>query len=225
MRRAPGWPWILDCDRAVDRWTLAAEVVKARRRTRRAQLLVAAGVMSLITSLAVSADVRRTACRVPGLRSLCAAAALGNVPSAAEQAHWEDALARHTRSALQAYLTAFPDGAYAEPAKARLAGCKTQIAVTLGPEKTIRERWPVNPRRAHPLPSEDAARQDATDRGNDDARGYCADYQRTGEVISAQVEPRTWECLPLEDGVTCGFEGDIVCRVRDRIRSDDDICH
>lgn len=221
-----GWPWIIDCNSAFEDWTLSSEVAQEYRRRWRGRLLLAMAATSLLLllSLAVSAEVRRTTCRAPGLRSLCAAVGIGNVPTSAEQAQWEEALAQRSGDGLRAYLRTYPEGAYADEARTGLAGCKTVRVESLGPEKDVPYPWIVNPLRAHPLPTEDSARREAVDRGNEDARTNCKVHRRTGDLLSAQVEPHKWTCIKLDDGFTCGFEGDVVCRVRDRIQSDDERC-
>ncbi|TMQ28184.1 MAG: CHAT domain-containing protein [Deltaproteobacteria bacterium] len=100
------WPWGIDCDPAYEDWTLGAELAQQRRRTRwqHLRLAAAATVLLLPLSLVVSADARRTACRAPGLHSLCAVIGTGGVPTAKEQALWEDARAQPTGDGLRAYL-------------------------------------------------------------------------------------------------------------------------
>lgn len=108
----PGWPWILDCDPGYEAWTLAAEQARQARRAWRVQLLLAAAAafLLLMTSLVLSADARRTTCRAPGLRSLCTAIGIGDVPTPAEQALWDEARRQPSGDGLRAYLRRYPAG-------------------------------------------------------------------------------------------------------------------
>jgi hypothetical protein len=225
-REPPGWPWILDSDPAFDAWSLGSEVTRGHLRTWRGRLLPAFAAISLLllTSLAVSAGARRAMCQARGLRSLCASIGIGNVPTAAEQALWDESLAQRTGDGLRAYLRSYPEGTYTDEARSRLAACKTERVERWGSEKDIPYRWTVNVLRAHPLPTEDAARRNAVERGNEDAKDHCRAHRRTGDLLSAHAEPHSWMCIKLGDGFTCGFDGDIVCHVRDRILTDDERC-
>jgi hypothetical protein len=64
----------------------------------------------------------------------------------------------------------------------------------------------------------------AVERGNLDAASTCAPQRRVADLLSAVAEPRAWRCAPRDGGVACGFDGEIVCRVRDRIRGEQERC-
>jgi hypothetical protein len=184
------------------------------------RLLVATAAMSLllVTSLIVSAGARRTACGVPGLGSLCAAVRIGGVPTPAEQTLWDDALAQDSCDGLRAYLRTYPQGVYAEEAKSRLEG--RWIEETLGPERDVRYMLTVNPKR--PLPTEVAARRDAQERGNQDAGTMCKPGENASfvQLLASWAESSHWKCDEGAGGFTCGFDGEIVCRVRNRISAE-----
>jgi hypothetical protein len=74
------------------------------------------------------------------------------------------------------------------------------------------------------LPTEADARRDAVERGNLDAATTCAPQRMVADLLSAAAEPRAWRCVPRDGGFACGFDGEIVCRVRDRIRSEQERC-
>lgn len=209
------WPWIIDCDPDHEAWTLSSEREPGRSWGR--WLLVAVAAMSLLlaTSLIVSAEARRTTCRVPGLRSLCAAVGIGDVPAPAEQALWDDALRQDSENGLNAYLHRYPTGVYADEAKSRLAGCQTKE--TPGEEKEFRSVLTVP--RARPWPTEDEARRDALERGHRDAGTMCKALEERDLLLSAQAEPQDWKCDKDTGGFTCLFHGEIVCRVQQRIKS------
>ncbi|HEX7942082.1 MAG TPA: hypothetical protein VF488_09770, partial [Gemmatimonadaceae bacterium] len=224
--RTPAWPRMIDCDPAYETWMLRAELDQTARRTGWARLLGGVGTPIVILSsvLALSADARRTACRAPGLRALCAATGIGQVPTADEQALWARALAQRSGDGLRAYLQAYPRGAYVDEARVRLDGCSHERVETLGPEKAVRYPLTINANRADLRSSEAEARDDALVRGNRDAATACALLDAASKVLSSVAEPRDWKCV--EDGhrFTCGFDGAIVCHVRDRSVSDEEHC-
>jgi len=147
----PAWPWIIDYDPAFEAWSLGSELAAEARRTRRWRILLAIAAMSLllVTPLAVSAEARRTTCRVPGLRSLCAMVGIG--PTRAEQTLWDDARAQRSGDGLRAYLRAYPRGVYADEALARERGCTVEHVETLGPARDVRLPLTV-PRGTHCRP-------------------------------------------------------------------------
>lgn len=168
------WPWIIDCDPNFETWTLGSEVDQGHGRRRRGGPLVIAAVTSVLaTSLALSAETRRTTCRVIRLRPLCVVIGTDDVPAL---------------------------------------------------DKSIRYPLTVNPTRARPLPTEEDARRDAVTRGNRDAANTCAPLRLKADLVWALVEAHEWNCTELAHGFACGFDGEIVCRVRDRTDSQKPIC-
>jgi len=209
----PSWPWIIECDPSYDAWDLRREAARGRWR-RRGRAVVVASLLLMLLSL-FSADARHTACRAPGLRSLCAAVGIGGIPTQAEQALWDKALEDRFEHGLQAYLAAYPSGIYASEASARLQACQRVPVETLGPEYDIRhERWPVP--RATRFSTHEEACSDAQTRGEQDAKEQCGLLTRTENIVSASFEPGACMCTDYEHQVACGVEGAIVCRVRDR---------
>jgi len=219
------WPWILDCDPDYEGWTLGSE--RRADRSWRHQLLFAVVAMSLVltTSLVINSEARRTMCRVPGLRSVCVAVGIGNVPAASEQALWDNALRQDTEDGLREYLRTYPRGAFVDEARSRLDGCRFEHVETLGPERSHRYRWRVNPTYARFLRTEDEARRNALERGYQDAATTCESLaSKALLLLSAQAEPHEWRCTQDEHGFACGFDGDIVCRLQDRIEFDREHC-
>lgn len=220
---APPWPWIFDCDPDYESWTLGRELA---RRTWRFRLLLTAALTALVlmTSFALSAGARQTVCRVSGLHALCARLGFVTQPTMAEQALWDNARKQRSEDGLQAYLRSYPQGVYADEAKSRLQGCKSERVETLGSARDQRFPLTVNARRAHLLPSEAEARTDAQTRGNEDAASACRSLQSSAEVLSAVAEPRRWDCVEYEHRFSCGFDGESVCHVQDHIASDRKDC-
>jgi hypothetical protein len=221
---APSWPWIIDCDPAYADWTLGAEVAEVRGRTRWQRLRLTAVAMLLLLSLLllVSADARRTACRAPGLRSLCATIGTGDVTTAQEQALWEDARAQSTGDGLRAYLRTYPRGVHADEARSRLQTCSHVRVETLGSEREI--RYPLNEIRMEHLATEQEARDDAQRRANKRAASECESLHHTSMILSTAAEVQYWKCTPLDGRFACGVQGEIVCRFRERIPSDQERC-
>jgi hypothetical protein len=182
-----GWPWIIDCDPAIETWRIGS-------RSGRLRWLLAALVLSaslVVGAIAVIAS-----------------------PGAAERALWKRALAMDSGDGLREYLGTYPKGAFVEEARSRLAGCRMEE--TLGPAHDVTYRLPVNTKGA--WPSEDEARRDARERGDQDAADACASLAFASVVLSSQAKPRDTGCRRDDDGVRCGFEGDVVCRIQDKLR-------
>jgi CHAT domain len=211
----PSWPWIIDCDPSYDTWDLGHEAARVPWR-RRVRAIVVVSLLLLLLSLVFSADVRHTACRAPGLRSLCAAVGIGGIPTQAEQALWDKALGDRSENGLQAYLAAYPSGVYASEAIARRQACREVHVETLGPEHDIRySPWPVP--RDNRFSTRAEACSDALTRGEKDAKKQCESLASTESVLSASFEPEECKCTDYADKVACGFEGTTVCHVRDKI--------
>jgi hypothetical protein len=173
--------------------------------------------------LTLSVEARRSACRVSGLRSLCAAIWRDAVPSPEEQALWDQAVVQTTGDGLRAYLQAHPTGIHADEARARLQGCSTVRIETPEPARDM--RYSLTVIRMAPFPTEQAAQDDALARGNDDAARHCESMRdRSMEVLSSAAVLREWKCTPLDGRFACGFVGDIVCRVRERVATNQERC-
>jgi hypothetical protein len=220
---APPWPWIFDCDPDYEGWTLGRELTRRIWRTR---LLVAAVLTTLVlmASFTLSAGVRQTACSAPGLHALCARLGFETGPTTAEHALWDSARRQRSREGLQAYLRSYPRGVYAEEARSRLQGCRSERVETFEPARDRRFPLTVNARLAHLLPSEAEARADAQARGNEDAAWACQALQGAAEILSAVAEPRRWDCKEYEHRFSCGFDGETICHVKNHIAFDRTDC-
>ncbi len=227
QHETPRWPWIIDCDPDYEAWTPGSETAQKPGRAWWGRLLFATAAMAMLAarSLVFSAEARRTACRTPGLRSLCVAVGIGDVPTPAEQAPWDEALAQRSGDGLQEYLHRYPSGVHAVEATSRLLGCQHESVETLGPERDVRFVLAVSPIPANALLTEDAARRDALTRGNRDAATTCEPLRRNARLLSAVAEPHDWKRAEQDHGFACGFDGEIVCRVRDVIEFDHERCH
>lgn len=158
---------------------------------------------------------QKLVCHAPGINGICGANGWGGAPSAAQDKAWSAAIARSDGEGLRAYLRRWPRGAYAVEAQARLAGCRTGEA----------EAWTAQDRRlpmylgfgAEPRATEAAARADAIERGTRDGQGLCVAFS-SGEfrLRSAEPSPKTWRCQGGPGGQSCGFEGEVICRIEAR---------
>jgi hypothetical protein len=189
-----------------------------------AGIAAAAITLLLATTMVLSAGARHTACRTPGLRSLCGLLGLG--PSPEEQAMWNAALTQPSCDGLRAYLRTYPapSGAYVEEATSRLSGRLTVTTEALGPERE--DRFPLAVRLTDPpLPTEHDARHDALTRGNEDAVTTCKPLGMKAQIVSAHAEDHRWTCSKLGDRYACAFDGEVVCRVRDRVVTETERCN
>lgn len=218
------WPWILHCDPRYEAWTLASERPPERRGRRWAAAALVLAAVLLVSSMLSSAETRRTVCRAPGIAAACARLGIGEVPSAAEEALWGEAARQATGAGLRAYLRRFPAGAYAEEAHRRLAACQIEKVETLAPPREQRYRLPVPPRYTPLLLTEQAARDDALVRAERDAATYCDSYRWIAQLVATEVRPGAWSCSAWEGGFVCGFDGEILCRLQDRLVTEEERC-
>jgi len=222
----PSWPWVFDCDPAYSNWTLRSAIT--RRPWWRPLILAAAAVGLLLSlSFALSAETRRAACRLAGLRPLCAAIGIGSVPTDEEQALWDQAVAQCSGDGLRAYLQHYPTGAYAHEVQSRLDTCMSVRVEALGPERTTRYGWIVDRDYMRLFATEQAAHDDALRRGRAEAARYCEPLATNHyiDILSTSIEPEEWKCIDKDHQFTCGFRGTIVCSIRDRIYSLEERCH
>lgn len=195
------FPWLLDCDPSVRRWRFAQE------RRLLSSKWAAVVLTAVVGAMLFSAPARR------------AALGIGSVPTAAEQRLWLEAKRTPTGEGLRAYLRSYPMGAYAEEASARLAGCARVDAGELASPRPYSYAQHIKPL-LDPLPTEEAARRDALERGARDAASTCERFRRSATLTAATSQPRTWSCPPREGGFACGYQGDLVCEIRERIWSE-----
>ena len=192
---------------------------RPRTPARRARVLaawasglgVAAAVLGFATNLV---GLQKPLCMVPGLHAVCASWGLGGVPSKEEEVLWAQRIAGDCVG-LRTYLTRFPKGAFAEE-----AGRMLQAAATVEKESwTPQEQRLLLTVRAtlDPLPSEQAAREDALKRGAADASQACKGFN-SGEfrLVTATAEAQSWRCSSRGYGTACGFNGEAICQVEAR---------
>jgi hypothetical protein len=203
----------------------AQAVVAGRQRPRpttpglRARLLagwvsafgVAATVLGFASDLA---GLQGHLCKIPGIHGVCASRGFGGLPTQEEENLWSRRLAGDCEG-LRAYLSRFPQGAYAEEAGRRL-----QAAETVEKESWVQEErsLPLTVRTTlAPLVNEEAARADALARGATEARTTCESFNsREFRLVSAAAEVQSWRCSARGSGSVCGFDGKAVCRVEAR---------
>lgn len=156
---------------------------------------------------------------------MCRAVGVAQVPSRAEQAKWEAAIAEATGAGLRAYLAAYPRGRHVEEARARLAACERTPTSWLEAPREVRYRLTVSPLREAPQTTRAFAWAAALLRGREEARSTCETHRRSGEVRAAEVAPERWRCEEVPGGVACGFDGDIVCHVQERVPVEIERCN
>jgi hypothetical protein len=156
------------------------------------------------------------------VRALCRQAGLGGVATRAEEALWV-ARAAGDCEPLRAYLADFPGGACAEEAQKRLQAAGASREETWNPAQ---RRLPMTVRQSlDPLATESAARADALTRGAEEARLVCAGFN-AGEfrLVSSSAGARSWRCAARGGGAVCGFDGEAVCEVEQRVLSEREVC-
>lgn len=173
--------------------------------------------------LAFTTPGQRIACAAPGLRALPACDA--HNPRVGELATWAAALAQPSGDGLRRYLHDYPQGIHADEADKRLQACTFERVESLGPERDATTMsMPIN--RASTFPSEEKAREDVALRAQRDAQELCKAYDgESTTLVSASLEPETFRCSELDDGFSCGAEGTLVCRIRDRIAIQHERCN
>ena len=198
---------------------------RARPRFRRRRLTTAAVAAAVAATLAVSANLvglQRVICRVPGVRTGCAAVGVGGVATRREEQVWMSR-ARGDCEALRGYLKQFPTGAYAAEAHRRLAAVANSTRTSW-----IRESHEaaLEVSAGRSFASEDAARADALARAPEDAELACAGYKSTefSRLKGARPMPRRWNCSRAAQGIRCGFAGTSICDVEMRHDEQTSIC-
>lgn len=197
------------------------------RSTRLRTMAFAATVFAVFSSalgFAVNlASVQEPACRVSVVRAcLCRPFGLGGVPTKAEEDTYAAAKARTGGDGLRTYLRRYPSGVFAAEAQTRLAGCRI----------ALHERWTPDVR-TQPLiisaaagrGSEATARADALARGKQEAAFVCAGYaQGEFRLTASEANAQAWTCAQHAGGVSCGFDGQAVCKVDVRHSDSQEIC-
>lgn len=182
-------------------------------------LCLFAGVLGFVADVA---GLQEQICRIPGVRSACSSQGLGGVPTEEEKALWTGRTPGDC-AGLRAYLDRYPNGAFAEGAGRRL-----QAMEVVEEEGWIpaRQLLPLTVRTTFdPLATEEAARADALQRANEEARTTCAGFS-AGEyrLLSATAEAQNWRCSPRGSGVACGFDGQAICQVEARRIEQRQVC-
>lgn len=189
--------------------------------------IVGLAVVGLFAALVLvfgsSEEARRSVCDVPGVRSGCEWAGVGTVATRAELDLWEQAQRDDSGGGLRKYLAAYPVGRFAVEAQARLSACQTVSDSSLGSPTELRRQWRVNAHRSKSFDSQAEAQRDARERGQAEAKNFCS-ARRSVEVLDSIVEIDAWDCVSRDGAHECGFDGQIVCRVRERVITTREVC-
>lgn len=179
---------------------------------------VAWATMVTFVSTAVFAAILGTgpsfACRIPGVQRLCGELGIAGAPSRAEQTLWSGRRPGDC-TVLRTYLTQFPNRAYAEEARSRLAAATIETQETWTLEE---RRLPLVVRAAlQPFVTRQQAEADALVRAQAEAQGLCASYD-LGEfrLRSARAVLEEWRCAERQGGFACVFDGKALCQVEIR---------
>ncbi|MEM8486730.1 MAG: hypothetical protein AAF564_14355, partial [Bacteroidota bacterium] len=144
---------------------------------------------------------------------LCGAMKLGESPTKTERLSWE-AIAPGSCEDLRDHIATFPNGMHTEEASSLLAA-RTENQI---------ESWvPFEQRldlfigqQAVALSSEEAAKQEALERGVVSAQRLCKNFSAAAsfEVASSAPEAQSWDCSYSSGRVACSFEGEAVCQLQ-----------
>jgi hypothetical protein len=188
---------------------------RSKRARRLAALLSGFGMAATGLSFVMNlAGLQKPLCQVPGIHALCAKGGLGGVATKDEDALWATRKPGDCE-VLRTYLGRFSDGAFSTEASRLLLEAKPVKEERWGPPEE--HRLPLQVRATiDPLPSEQAARDDAMARGTAQATDTCAEY-KVGDnyrLLAATVEAAKPQCSRRGAGFVCGFEGHQVCRIQ-----------
>jgi hypothetical protein len=198
--------------RAIARLKTLRDSTPARRAAGVCGLLgMAAGLAGTVGNLE---KIPSQVCRAPGVYLACQWAEIGGVASEREEAHWQNASATLDGGALRAYLRAYPDGAYAAQATARLAACRSEQVESWVP---VTRPLPLFVAPSHSqlrslAEAETAARQ----RIQDEARRSCNAFTGEFRVVSGHVDEPSVLCTTSANRITCGFDGTATCELEAR---------
>jgi hypothetical protein len=215
---------------AAARTIVSGKTLPPGQRTGRLLRRLAGGTIFVTVFLALLSffsdvqSILAPVCRVAGVRTVCSRWGLGGVPTPAEETAWV-ARVPGDCTALRAYLSRFPNGAYAEEAGRKLLAAETAVTERWRAAEEQRPQLRVRPT-FDPLASEKAARADALARAAADAEELaCAGYKAgLFRLLDVAVEVRNWDCSPRHGGFVCGFDGLAVCRVQARTLERREIC-
>lgn len=182
-------------------------------------LLLAASVATVAFVPAVRTPVLNAACGTEALSGLCARLGRTAPVDPAEQALWAARTPGRCEGA-QAYLARYPEGAFAEAARAALQSKRT---IDEPSEAAQVLRLPIEADAGPRAPTEEAARAAALERVTPQAA--CAGLAPgEGRTVEFAVQPTEWRCESGRGGTRCGFSGQAVCTVTVRHAAPREVC-
>ena len=163
------------------------------------------------------ASVQRLTCQIAGVRPLCQRIGAGGVPSVQEEAAWQSRVEDDCAS-LRAHLQAFPTGAFAQEARARLDAADIYQEEVWKPIERRLSLIVQAPLKGNP--SRASAEADAQTRADAEAQKLCngsfaerADYK----VTAVRAEQTDGLCRRRgRRGHACGWDGWAVCVLQAR---------
>lgn len=175
---------------------------------------------------------RRWAVGAAGL-ALAASAALWlhTLPSAEEQQAWQAVLQRHDSGAqadgsdYRAHLSRFPQDAFADEARRRLAACRQQTEVSWQPHDEAPLPL-VLPLASASGATEAAARQALAPLLEREAQQSCTSYTRAevNKLQGVQTQADRIRCSVSAGQWHCGYDGQVICQLQVRRTLMREIC-
>jgi hypothetical protein len=184
----------------------------------------------LFGSLAFGFNVFRAQDRVcgitlfqPRVSDVCGVLGLGNRPTKQERIAWERRK-RGNCSALRTHLELFPNGVYRDEAASILAARRVTQSDVWTP--TMHRVDLYEPQDDVASTNKSAAQAIALASAQVRAERRCKAFAATSlfRFSSAKPDPQVWNCSSMGKGVTCGFEGEAVCRLEERSIQEYETC-
>jgi hypothetical protein len=151
----------------------------------------------------------------PQLSDVCGALGIGNRPARVERVAWEKRK-RGNCGDLRSHIERFPDGLYRDEAARLLTARRTTQTDVWAPAQ--RRLVLVVGEESAPSATESDARTAALRRGQVTADRLCKGFAASTlyRFGKAAPTPQTWLCSRMSGGVSCGFEGEVVCDLEQR---------
>ena len=166
-------------------------------------------------------------CAVPGLQpavsDLCGTFGFGGRPTKPERLAWQARRPRNCED-LKNHLGRFPQGAYRFQAQSLLADRRiTESEVWTPTVQALRLAQSQGEKR---LPSIALAKVDALARAQRQSDDLCRGFEATTiyRFKSAGPEPQEWDCATVDQGISCGFEGRVICQLDVKSTKQEETC-
>lgn len=166
-------------------------------------------------------------CAVPVLQptvsDICGTFGFGGRPTEPERLAWQARRPGNCED-LKSHLGRFPGGAYHLQAQGLLADRHVKGIELWRP--VVQPLRLSEPQGKKGLPNLDLAHADALARAQRRANDLCRDFNATTiyRFKSAAPEAQEWDCAPLGNGISCGFDGRAICQLDVKSTEEEETC-